>query len=140
MNTEAIETQIADETDSQSAEGSTLSTADVAQAASQQNSAQDVQVENRPAGESAPLFDEGETASFRDRWTELQAGFVDDPQQAVKGADALVAEAIQRLAQIFADERNKLESQWSSGGDVSTEDLRVALQRYRSFFDRLLSV
>ena len=55
-------------------------------------------------------------------------------------ADGLVAEMMQRLAKVFADERSKLEEQWSRGDDISTEDLRVALRRYRSFMDRLLSV
>jgi hypothetical protein len=73
------------------------------------------------------------------RWTELQSRFVDEPQDAVQGADALVAELMQRLATMFAGEREKLEAQWSSGDEVSTEDLRVALQRYRSFFQRLLA-
>jgi hypothetical protein len=64
---------------------------------------------------------------------------VDEPRHAVEQADSLVAEMMQHLAQLFADERSKLEAQWTRGEDVSTEDLRVALQRYRSFFDRLLS-
>ena len=61
-------------------------------------------------------------------------------RQAVERADALVASAIKRLAEIFANERSSLEEQWARGGDASTEDLRVALRRYRAFFDRLLSV
>jgi hypothetical protein len=73
------------------------------------------------------------------RWSEVQTGFVDEPRQAVEKADALVADAIQKLASSFAEERAKLEGQWDRGGEVSTEDLRQALQRYRSFFTRLLS-
>jgi hypothetical protein len=69
----------------------------------------------------------------------VQVGFVDDPQGTVKEADTLVAELMQRLAQTFAEERASLESQWERGTDVSTEDLRVTIQRYRSFFDRLLA-
>ncbi len=88
----------------------------------------------------APLFPNAEAEKFRNRWLDLQAGFVDEPRAAVKNADGLVAEVIQRLAQSFADERSGLERQWDSGEEVSTEDLRVALRRYRSFFDRLLSV
>ena len=76
----------------------------------------------------------------RNRWTDIPAGFVDEPRHAVEQADSLVAEAIKRLAETFANERNQLEGQWDRGGDVSTEDLRQALQRYRSFFSRLLSV
>ena len=90
-------------------------------------------------GERARLFAEDETTGFRSRWTDVQTGFVDEPRQAVERADELVAEVIQRLAKVFADERGKLEEQWGRGDDISTEDLRVALQRYRSFFERLLS-
>lgn len=89
---------------------------------------------------STPLFAGNESDDFRRRWTDIQAAFVDEPRQAVEKADSLVAEAIKRLAEIFARERSTLEQQWAQGSDVSTEDLRVALQRYRSFFDRLLSV
>ena len=90
--------------------------------------------------DASPLFPAGEATSFRARWSEAQTGFVDEPRHAVEQADGLVAEMMQRLAQVFADERSKLEVQWSRGDDISTEDLRVALRRYRSFFDRLLSV
>jgi hypothetical protein len=58
----------------------------------------------------------------------------------VEQADSLVAEVMQRLAAVFADERNGLEQQWDRGDDTSTKDLRVALRRYRSFFDRLLTL
>jgi hypothetical protein len=93
------------------------------------------------AEQSAPLFAADEGQRFRSQWTEIQTAFVDEPRKAVENADNLVAEAIQRLARIFADERAKLEHEWSRGDDkVSTEDLRIALRRYRSFFDRLLSV
>jgi len=88
----------------------------------------------------ATLFPEEETKDFRTRWTDIQTGFVDEPRRAVEQADALVAEVIKRLANSFAEERSKLEGQWGRGDDVSTEDLRVALRRYRSFFDRLLNV
>jgi len=87
-----------------------------------------------------PLFPTGEAEGFRGRWVEVQTGFVDEPRNAVEQADSLVAEMMQRLAQVFADERGKLEEQWSRGDDIGTEDLRQALRRYRSFFDRLLSV
>ena len=89
---------------------------------------------------STPLFDGNEADDFRHRWTDIQAGFVDEPRKAVENADALVASAMKRLAEIFAQERATLEGQWSQGNDVNTEDLRIALRRYRSFFDRLLSV
>jgi hypothetical protein len=86
-----------------------------------------------------PLLPEDQTTSFQDRWAQIQTRFVDEPQQAVQDADALVAELMRRLAETFADERSGLEQQWSSGGDVDTEQLRIALQRYRAFFQRLLS-
>ena len=89
---------------------------------------------------ATPLFPTDEAGGFRSRWQEVQTGFVDEPRNAVERADGLVADMMKRLAQVFADERAKLEEQWSRGDDISTEDLRVALQRYRSFFDRLLSV
>jgi hypothetical protein len=89
---------------------------------------------------STPLFPENEAKDFRNRWTEIQAAFVDEPRRAVEQGDALVADVIKRVASSFADERSKLEGQWGRGDNVSTEDLRVALQRYRAFFDRLLSV
>jgi hypothetical protein len=89
---------------------------------------------------STPLFPENEATNFRSRWNEIQAAFVDEPRRAVEQGDALVADVIKRLASSFADERSKLEGQWGRGDNVSTEDLRVALQRYRAFFDRLLSV
>ena len=85
-----------------------------------------------------PLLPSDQSERFTSRWQEIQAGFVDEPQQSVEQADALVADLMQRLAAIFAQEREQLEAQWAQGDDVSTEDLRVALMRYRSFFDRLL--
>jgi hypothetical protein len=92
------------------------------------------------AGVSEPLFAHEETEQFRARWQSVQTSFVDEPRKAVKEADELVASAIKRLAEIFASERDKLEHEWDRNDNVSTEDLRVAMRRYRSFFDRLLSV
>jgi hypothetical protein len=94
----------------------------------------------RRAPENTPLFRPDDSESFRSRWTDIQAGFVDEPRHAVEQADELVASVIKRLAEAFADERSQLERQWDRGEDVSTEDLRIGLQRYRSFFDRLLNV
>ena len=88
----------------------------------------------------ARLFADAETSELRRSWDSIQAGFVDEPRRAVEDADHLVASTMKRLAEVFADERNRLEAQWARGDDVSTEDLRVALQRYRAFFTRLLSV
>lgn len=94
----------------------------------------------RPEEQAAPLFSEQEAQELRSHWSAIQTGFVDEPRRAVEAADSLVAQAIKRLAETFAEERSHLEEQWSRGDNVSTEDLRIALQRYRSFFDRLLSV
>jgi hypothetical protein len=87
-----------------------------------------------------PLLPGDKTTDYQGRWTEIQGNFVDEPRRAVEQADSLVAEVMQHLAKTFADERQNLESQWGRDGNVSTEDLRIALQRYRSFFTRLLSV
>jgi hypothetical protein len=92
------------------------------------------------ADDSTPLFPSGELDSLRTRWKEIQTAFVDEPRKAVEQADGLVAQAMKRLAEVFAEERSKLEGQWDRGDNVSTEDLRVALQRYRTFFHRLLSI
>jgi hypothetical protein len=90
--------------------------------------------------ETGPLFSGSEANDLRGKWDAIQVGFVDEPRRAVEQADSLVAGTMKRLAEIFADERNKLENQWDKGENVSTEDLRLALRRYRSFFSRLLSV
>jgi len=90
--------------------------------------------------DSTPLFETGEAESLRSRWAAIQTQFVDEPRSSVEAADELVAVAMKRLAEMFANEREGLEKNWDRGDDVSTEDLRIALQRYRSFFDRLLSV
>jgi hypothetical protein len=88
----------------------------------------------------APLFQGAELSGFRSRWDEAQGAFVDDPRQAVQKADALVESVVHRLSEQFTAERNQLEQQWDRGDNVSTEDLRLALRRYRSFFDRLLNI
>jgi len=90
--------------------------------------------------ETPPLFTDSEMGEFRSRWTHVQTGFVDEPRRTVEDADKLVASVMQRLAEGFATERSGLEKQWDQGNDVSTEDLRVTLQRYRAFFDRLLTL
>jgi hypothetical protein len=94
--------------------------------------------EPTPTSDDA-FIDAKQRVTFRTRWEQLQSRFVDEPRDAVKGADDLVSEVLQRITSRFEEERRSLESQWDRGEDVSTEDLRVALQRYRSFFGRLLS-
>jgi hypothetical protein len=86
----------------------------------------------------SPLFPEEELAGYRARWSGVQTGFVDEPRKAVEQADALVAEVTHRLTEGFADERRKLEAQWENVERISTEDLRIEMHRYRSFFERLL--
>ena len=87
-----------------------------------------------------PLFAPGDADGYRTHWSAIQTGFVDEPRKAVAEADGLVAEVMKRLAEVFADERQQLESRWERTDSVSTEELRQAMQRYRSFFERLLSV
>ena len=93
----------------------------------------------RPTDDSPELLPREQNAEFQTRWEKIQTGFVDEPRQTVEQADELVAEVMKRLAEGFATERERLEGQWGRGEDVSTEDLRVTLQRYRGFFQRLLS-
>ncbi len=122
-------------------ETSGISTADVAAAASAQSSeAQAEAPAERRTDDSDTLFPANEAGTFRTRWSDIQTGFVDEPRNAVQQADSLVAEVIQKLAASFAQERSKLEKQWDTGDNVSTEDLRMAVRRYRSFFNKLLSL
>jgi hypothetical protein len=113
----------------------------------------DVSSEKRPEGEVISLEsrrmntrEEGalvgtrQMEELRGRWSGIQASFVDDPRKAVQEADALVSSAIKQIEESFRDQRAKLEQRWSKGGDASTEDLRIVVQHYRAFFDRLLSM
>lgn len=93
-----------------------------------------------PDTDMGPLLPEDVVKDFRSRWDQIQTGFVDEPRNAVQQADELVAQAIKRLAENFATARSGLEEQWGRGDNVSTEDLRVALRKYRTFFQRLLAV
>jgi hypothetical protein len=90
------------------------------------------------AGSAAALLNQEESEHFRKRWNEIQGEFVDEPRFAVQQADALVSEVIEQITQMFTTEHTSLENQWNQGNEVSTEDLRKALQRYRSFFNRLV--
>jgi len=115
-----------------------LSTADFAEAASSQNQT------SAPMGaaerSNRALFPEDVATDFRGRWDRIQTGFVDEPRNAVQQADELVAQVIKRLAESFSQERNRLEQRWDRGDEVNTEDLRIILQTYRSFFQRLLAI
>jgi hypothetical protein len=93
----------------------------------------------RSTGGEIVLIEEKDAGGFRERWTTIQTSFIDEPRDTVGEADELVAEVIQSLARRFAEERHNLEQQWQSGSEVSTEDLRLAMQHYRSFFERLLA-
>jgi hypothetical protein len=116
-----------------------LSTSDIAAAASAERNAP---APVPPAADDRPaaLFQVEELNGYRARWSGIQTGFVDEPRKAVEEADALVAALMKRLAEVFADERRQLEAHWEKSDKVSTEDLRIAMQRYRSFFERLLSI
>lgn len=89
---------------------------------------------------AGPLLPPEFVQDLRKRWDGIQTDFVDEPRAAVRQADELVASAIKRLAQTFAEARNNLEGQWARGDEINTEDLRVALRKYRSFFQKLMSV
>jgi hypothetical protein len=90
--------------------------------------------------ELVPLFEEDAARKFRSRWLAIQSKFVDDPSDSVKQADDLVADVIKNVTMNFANRRVSLEKQWNGGDNTSTEDLRIALKQYRSFFDRLLTL
>lgn len=87
-----------------------------------------------------PLFAADQAESYRKRWTAIQSSFVDDPSAAVRAGDELVAQVMSELANSFAEQRRRFESQLGNSGSGNTEDLRVAFRSYRSFFDRLLSL
>jgi hypothetical protein len=98
--------------------------------------------DNRPTPPETgqPLLPRRQVEELRARWDAIQTRFIDEPTAAVTDADALVASAVKQISEAFRDQKNQLEKQWHSGDKVSTEDLRLALQRYRSFFARLLSI
>jgi hypothetical protein len=102
-----------------------------------------ISLEERRAGvlhDEESLIAKRQVENMRERWKMIQASFVDEPRKAVQEADQLVKSAIQQMEEVFRNQRSQLEQQWSGGKDVSTEDLRLSLQRYRTFFDRLLSL
>jgi hypothetical protein len=87
-----------------------------------------------------PLFADDELGGYRARWSAIQTGFVDEPRKAVEEADTLVAEVMKRLAEVFSEQRQRLEADWDRNDKISTEDLRQSMRRYRSFFERLLTI
>ena len=89
----------------------------------------------------AALFPPQAADDFRQRWDTIQIGFVDDPRAAVHNADELVAQVLKSLAGSFAEQRSEIESRVGQDDGIgNTEEMRVALQRYRSFFQRLLTL
>jgi hypothetical protein len=114
----------------QLAESNATTTADIAK----------TNTRNERTDNPVSLFSEEEARDFRKRWEQVQTEFVDEPRGSVEKADQLVASTIKRLAEVFANEKTRLEEEWAKGDNVSTEDLRQALRKYRSFFDRLLAV
>jgi hypothetical protein len=130
-------------------EATTLTTSDLAAVAEMPAAQREVKV---PAAEKmnpgrgskdeqlVPLFLPDVATEFRSRWDAVQSSFVDDPKQAVRHGDELVAQVMKSLAETFSNERTKLEGQLDQTDNASTENLRVALRRYRSFFQRLLSL
>lgn len=90
--------------------------------------------------ELEPLFEDDESKKFHTQWLNIQSKFVDNPRESVREADELVASVLKSVTMGFHNRRSSLEKQWNSGGNISTEDLRLALKRYRSFFDRLLTL
>ena len=123
--------------------GRPLSTADLVSAARGQETVEDEEQEEQVEFDGeAPmaLFTPELTETYRSRWVSIQSSFVDDPRQAVRSGDELVAEVMTNLANTFADERQRVEAQLDQTGEGSTENLRLALRRYRSFFERLLSL
>jgi hypothetical protein len=116
-----------------------VTTRDLAGVANERDAPDEVDLSRSADEQQQPLLPQDQAERYRSEWQRIQAGFVDEPRKSVEEADRLVADLMQRLAAVFSDEREQLEEQWDSGDDVSTEDLRVGLTRYRSFFDRLLS-
>lgn len=92
------------------------------------------------ADEFVPLLSKEKAEDFRSHWQKIQTGFVDDPHNSVEKADDLVERVMNSITETFAKERSSLENQWNQGAEASTEDLRLAIKRYRSFFNRLLTL
>lgn len=135
--------------DEQTTSTSTVSAADDPSSATQSTRTEPTESPNEPLTAEAepsadeppadePLFADGTLSGLRSRWDDVQAAFVDDPKECVQRADALVAQVIEELTTGFSQARSRLETQWAQGKEASTEDLRVALKRYREFFQRLL--
>ena len=134
---EAAQTRAERETTAQAERGDRMTQVETRQPESRQQAAGSDAKQAEPLAE---LFPEDVAGGFRSRWDAVQIGFVDDPKQAVKQADELVAQVMKSLAESFSRQRANIEGAAQGGNEASTESLRVALQRYRSFFHRLLSL
>jgi hypothetical protein len=140
----AADENVTDDDEERNSSGSTeLTTADLAGTSGgtpSHEGATNIGSEPTDGGQDLPpLLPPDEIEAARTTWAAVQADFVDEPRRSVKEADQLVARLMHQLAEGFSQERNTLESQWDKGDEVSTEDLRLALQRYRAFFQRLLA-
>jgi hypothetical protein len=139
---EAMESSTVDtdpQADAEPAEDEPLTTADESSAGRTESSQMQTEPSSEPSSERSLLAD-NDRSGLRSRWDDVQAAFVDNPEECVQKADTLVAELVEQLTTGFSEARSRLEAQWARGEKVSTEDLRVALKRYRDFFQRLLSV
>ncbi len=99
-----------------------------------------VRTEETDPSTDESLFGNDNLSNLRSRWDHVQSGFVDDPRECVQQADGLVSDVVDELTTGFSEARSRLEAQWARGEEASTEDLRLALKRYRDFFERLLAV
>lgn len=129
-------------TDSPATRGEPLTTVDESASAAETESSE-IETASSTAGSepsTAKSLFADDLSGMRARWDDVQAAFVDAPKECVQKADALVAEVVEQLTTGFSEARSRLEAQWARGEDASTEDLRLALKRYREFFQRLLSV
>jgi hypothetical protein len=136
-----IDKNRATEEETNSSRGKTINTETIATAGKEEPElAEIVERPDESELELSPLFSDETEREFRTQWHEIQTGFVDEPRRAVEQADQLVSRLMQQLAQSFSNQRNGLERQWEQAEKISTEDLRLALRRYRSFFERLLSI
>jgi hypothetical protein len=144
MNTESVEKdkeQTLTTADFAAAPDRSQDRRDVDRASTEQAAADGRRQQLREGDEQlAALFATDVAGDFRSRWDAVQIGFVDDPKQAVRQADELVAQVMKSLAESFSSERARIESQLEQADSASTENLRMALRRYRSFFQRLLSL
>jgi hypothetical protein len=94
-----------------------------------------------PTGQAeVALFEDSDQEAFWERWSAIQTSFVDEPRHSVEEANALVTDLMDRLVSSFREEQSRLKEQWTRGEEVTTEDLRTTLQRYRSFFGRVLKL